>query len=95
MKDDVIYMEPESIILSASITILALGMFIVAALSYKRFKNSKLIFVSSAFFIFFIKGVIQSLSIFLKEVSVIESSPYMKLFDLIILILLFTATLKR
>ena len=90
-----IYMEPVSIILSACITIFALGMFIVSSLSYRRFSNQKLLFVSSAFFIFFIKGVLQSLSLFMEELAFLDTNVYMKLIDLVILIMLFSATLKR
>ena len=88
-------MEMESIVLSASITVFALGMFIVSFLSYKKSKNAKLIFVSSAFFIFFVKGIIQSLGVFSLETSFLNSTNTMNVFDLLILILLFIATLKR
>jgi len=88
-------MEIENIILSSSITIIALGMLIVSLLSYRKSKNVKLLFVSSAFIIFFIKGVIQSLSLFCQEIAMLDSNVYMKSLDLIILIFLFVATLKR
>ena len=88
-------MEIESVILSASITIFALGMLLVSIISYKHVKNTKLIFVSSAFLIFFIKGIMQSLSLFVEELAVMNLNVYMKLFDLMILIFLFIATLKR
>ena len=88
-------MEIESIVLSASITIIALGLLIVSLLSYRKSKNLKLLFVSSAFLVFLIKGIILSLSLFYEEIAVINSCAYMGLFDLIILILLFVATLKR
>ena len=88
-------MEIESIILYSCITIFSLGMLIVSALSYKKYKNKKLIFVSLAFLLFFIKGIILSLSLFIDEIIPISSSSYMGLFDLMILIMLFTATLKR
>jgi len=88
-------LESLNIILSASITIIALGLFVVSILSFKRYKNMKLIFISSAFFVFFIKGIIQSLSIFQRDLTWIDTNPYMKLIDLVILIFLFVATLKR
>ena len=83
------------IVLSAGITVISLGMFVVSILSYKKFKNMKLLFVSLAFFVFFLKGLIESLSLFMKDIAVIDSSVSLKLFDLFILLLLFVATLKR
>jgi len=83
------------VVLNASITVISLGMFIVSVLSYRKFKNMKLLFVSLAFFVFFLKGLIESLSLFTKEIAVIDSSVTLKLFDLCILMLLFVATLKR
>lgn len=88
-------MEIELIVLNAFITIFALGMLIISLLSYLKYKNWQLLFVSSAFFVFFIKGILQSLSLFYEGVGVITSSIYVVLSDLIILILLFMATLKR
>ncbi|MCX6665602.1 MAG: hypothetical protein NT038_06020 [Euryarchaeota archaeon] len=88
-------METIDIVLSASITVVSLGMFMVSILSYKKFKNMKLLFVSLAFFVFFLKGFIESLSLFTKDLAVIDSSVSLKLFDLFVLILLFVATLKR
>jgi len=88
-------MEIESIIIDASITIFALGLFIVSLLSYRKYKNGKLLFVSLVFFIFLAKGMLLSLSLFYSQFADIISNPYVGLFDLVILILLFLATLKR
>ena len=88
-------MEIGSIVLSASITIFALGMFIVSLLSYKQYTNKKLLFVSVAFFVFFVKGAIGSLGLFSADVAVLTSDISLKLFDLMILLSLFVATLKR
>jgi hypothetical protein len=88
-------MELGSIILSACITIFALGMFIVSLLSYREYGNKKLLFVSGAFFIFFIKGVLGSLGLFSSDFAMFNSDVPLKLFDLLVLISLFGATLKR
>lgn len=88
-------MEIESIIIDACITIFALGLFIVSLLSYRKYKNGKLLFVSLVFLIFLVKGMLLSLSLFYSQFADIISNPYVGLFDLIILVLLFIATLKR
>ena len=94
-KEEVYDVEIESIIISAGITILALGMLLVSLLSYRRFKNSKLLFVSGAFLLFFIKGLLLSIELFSSALTVFTSSIYFHAIDVIILILLFIATLKR
>ena len=88
-------MEIGSIVLNACITVFSFGMLIVSLIGYRKSRNSKLIFVSLAFLIFFIKGMIQSLGLFYQGLSFMDSNIYMKFFDLTILILLFIATLKR
>jgi len=81
-------MNVESIIISSSITILSLGLLLLALASYKKYKNKKLIFVSIVFFVLLIKGILFSYGLFNEEVVEILSFPYVGLFDLIILIFL-------
>jgi len=88
----------ESIVLSAGITIFSLGLLFVSLLSYKRYKNPKLLFISLVFVVFLIKGVLLSLRLFFSELSVLDmflSGPLSGAFDFFILALLFFATLKR
>jgi hypothetical protein len=91
----VVRMETVSIVLDAGITIFALGLLLVSLFSYRKYKNSKLLFVSFVFLIFFVKGIILSVNLFNSQSADIISSPYFGLFDLIIIVLLFVATLKR
>jgi hypothetical protein len=88
-------MQMESIVISAFITIFALGLFLVSLASYRKYKNLKLLFVSLVFIIFLIKGILLSLSLFYNEIAEITTNTYYALSDLIVLILLFIATLKR
>jgi len=88
-------METVSIVLDAGITIFALGLLLVSLFSYRKFKNSKLIFVILVFLIFFVKGLVLSFGLFNNQMLNVISNPYFELFDLIILVLLFVATLKR
>ena len=85
----------ESIIIYAFITIFSIGLFCVSLLSFNKSKNKKLLFVSIVFFLFFIKGVILSLSLFLPEVNMNVTIPILSVFDLLVLALLFIATLKK
>ena len=88
-------MELVSIILNSCITVLALSLFVISLGSYQKHKSQKLLFLSSVFFIFFIKGVIMSLAQFVDELMFLQCSPYLVCFDLLMLVILFTATLKR
>lgn len=90
-------MELEQIILTSCVTVIALGMFIVSLLSYRTYKNKKLLFVSLAVLVFLLKGILQSLYLFgiIEGLPVIYANPFTGLLDLIILVLLFAATLKR
>jgi len=85
----------ESIIIYAFITIFSFGLFSVSILSYKKSKNRKLIFVSTVFLLFFIKGIILSLSLFLPDFNIYITIPILAIFDLLVLFLLFIATLKK
>ncbi len=89
-------MEIQSIIISAFVTIFSVGLLVVSIASYRKYKNLKLLFVSLVFFIFLIKGILLSLGLFYEEIEVLtNTSTYIGLFDLVILIMLFLATLKR
>jgi hypothetical protein len=88
-------MEMESIVIHASITIFSVGLLVISLLSYQKYKNLKLLFISGVFLLFFIRGILLSLSLFVEEISAFTTSSYIWLFDLVMLILLFIATLKR
>jgi len=85
----------QNIILYAFITIFSIGLFIISTISHKKTKNKKLIFVSTVFFLFFIKGIILSLSLFLTDLKTYITIPILAVFDLLVLFLLFIATLKK
>ena len=88
-------MEIVNIIIAACITVFALGLFIVSLLSYHRSKNIKLLFVSFVFLVLLIRGTLLSVSLFNEQLEPFVIMPYAGFLDLIILILLFIATLKR
>ena len=88
-------MAIENIVISAFITIFSLGLFVIALSSYQKYKNTKLLFVTLVFLVFFVKGILLSLSFFYNEPAIITGILQSGLFDLLILLLLFVATLKR
>jgi len=88
-------MSIEAIIIYAFITIFSLGLLVVSFTSYRRSSNLKLVFVTLVFLVFLIKGLLLSIGLFSEELADVTASVYMGLFDLIILILLFIATIRR
>ena len=88
-------MEIESLVIGAIVTTFALGLLFISLRSYRKYKNSKLIFVSLVFFVLFIRGVLLSLGFFYEEIAVITSALYVGLVDLVILVLLYIASLMR
>ena len=85
----------ESIIIYGFITIFSIGLFCVSILSYLKSKNRKLLFVSTVFLLFILKGIILSLSLFLSDLNLFINIEILSIFDLIVLFLLFIATLKN
>jgi hypothetical protein len=88
-------MQPLDLLVSASITVLSLGLLTLSLLSYFRNRNSKMLFVSLVFLVFLIKGIVVSLSLFFEDMNLFDSMMNIWFFDLVILVLLYVASLKR
>jgi hypothetical protein len=87
--------EFEIILLGAGITILALNLMVVAFLSYRKYRSDKLLLMSIVFSLFFIKGLLLSLSLFFEQFEDLSSILYIWIIDFSILILLYITSLKR
>jgi len=88
----------EQVILSACITIFSAGLLVVSILSYRRYKNTKLLIISGVFIVLFIKGLLMSYFVFDPGSSPVETllvGSWSGVFDVVVLVLLFYATLKR
>jgi len=85
----------ETSLIYGFMTVFSFGMFIVSLLSYRRSKNFKILFVTMVFFVFFLKGILLSLSLFFVEINDIITIPFLGIFDLLMIVLLFIATLKK
>ena len=88
-------MQIVSIVLGACITIFSLGLLLVSLASYQKYRNLKLLFVSLVFLVLLSKGILLSLGIFFPDVQDVLSVASTGLFDVVVLVLLFIATLKR
>jgi len=77
----------EILIFSSVVTAgISLLLFIISAVSYTRLKEIKLLFISIAFFIFFLKGIIALL---------LEIATSLILFDFLIILLLYLSIVKK
>lgn len=76
-------------------TVFALGLFLVSLKSYQKAKNKKILFVCCVLFVFFIKFILLSISIFSSDLQNILSIATLGVFDFLMLVLLFTAVLTK
>jgi hypothetical protein len=83
------------IVLSAGITIFSLNLLIVSLLSYWKYRNKKLLLISSVFIFFFIRGLFLTYRVFYEDITNLSSILYLWVFDLFILVLLYITSLKR
>jgi predicted ferric reductase len=88
-------MELLDIFISASITIFSLALLMISLLSYWKYRNIKLVFISLIVLVFFIRGLFLSLGLFNDQVLALTSRSSFWLFDLLILVLLYITALKR
>ena len=98
--EDIEYMVQD--ILIPCIMLLGLTLLIIAALSYKRTHNNKILMIAIAFACFFVKGVILSIGLYIGMLSSDSLPPsfvipfdFLLLFDFIILLLLYFAVFKK
>lgn len=84
-----------NLVINAFVTIFSIGLFVISIASYRKYKNTKLLFVSVVFLVLFIKAVLVSLSFFLFKTFSFGDIMNSGIFDLMILMFLFMATLKR
>lgn len=87
-------MEELNNVLIAWITVFAFVLLIVSIIAYKRVRHLRLLFVSAAFVLFFIKGVLLTLSLAYREIEIAYSSLAI-IIDLLILLFLAISILKR
>lgn len=72
---------------------LALLLFVLTAVAYSRTRNGRLLYVSFAFFLYAIKGVLLSLELFFGEWGWVD--PVAAVLDFFILLCFFRGILKK
>jgi hypothetical protein len=82
-------------ILIALITVFALAITIVSAFSYRKTGNKKVLIVTIAFAVFFVKGTLLTWTILQGDADLQMLLMYTALLDFIILALLFVSIILR
>lgn len=73
--------------------LLAIGLFIVTFIAYRKTKRKRLIYVNTAFLLFAIKGFLESTEIFFGDLSWVDSTA--SVLNFAILLTFFAGVLKK
>jgi len=79
----------------ALVTVFSLAITIITLLTYRRTGNQKVLFISAALGLFFVKGLYLSLGILNDEPDYFNLLNYSIFLDLLIVLLIFFSILKR
>lgn len=80
--------------LIAWVTVFSLALFIIGYVSYRRTGHPKLLAVSIAFLLFFIKGVVMALGLYFPGIVNVTTELESILLDVVILLTLYYATVR-
>ena len=89
---DALYLKD---ILIAWMTVFSLTLLVISVLSYIRTRNHRIALVSLAFLLFSAKGVALSIGLYWPSVLAVATDLPSLLFDVLILLILFVATLRE
>ena len=74
----------------------SLILFVISAITYKRARRTKLLFVSLAFCLFFVKGLMLTLGLFVESVeSLFQTSVLVTMLDFGIMVFLYFSVVKK
>ena len=79
----------------ALVTVFALAITIISALSYRKSGNRKVLLVTLTFAFFFVKGLVMSYGILTQQIDYESLLLYSAALDLLILILLLASIIIR
>ena len=89
-------MDTVEVFLRVALMGFSLLLFITSVVSYVRVRNNRLLFISMAFAVFFVKGLVLSIAIFADSVNtVFSASEQLILLDFVILALIYLGIVKR
>jgi hypothetical protein len=87
-------MEYWQLLLSSGITIFSFALLIISLLSYRKYKKTKILFISTVVLMFLLKGLLYSVSLFNSQVSGWITQPWFWVYDFVGVIFLYLVSLK-
>lgn len=82
-------------VIVAAVMVLALTLTLIALLAWRRTRDRNIVFLGIAFAVFFVKGLILSVALFLTDIGLPTLIILWGSFDLAILALFYGFTLRR
>jgi len=82
-------------VIVAAVMVLAFTLTVIALLAWRRTRDAHVVFLSVAFAVFFVKGLVLTSAIFLTQVELPTLILVWGAFDLVILALFYGFTLRR
>ena len=83
------------VFIGAGITIFSSALLVISLLSYRRYRNVKLLFIGMILCVFLLRGILLSLSLFYVTIQPFTSSYSFGVLDLLVLVIIYLLTLKR
>ena len=82
--------------LSVALTGFSLILFVISAITYRRVQRTKLLFVSLAFALFLVKGLMLTLGLFIDSIGdIFQSSVLVIMLDFGIMVFLYFSVVKK
>ena len=88
-------MDTIELFIISCIMVISFGLLTLSLLAYRRYKSIKMLFITIVFLVLFVKVLIYNISLFVTEINIFDSMTNIWLFDLVILVLLYAASMKR
>ena len=88
-------MEILELFIVSAIAVISFSLLVLSLLAYKKSKSIKMLFISFVFLVFFTKIVWYNISLYFTDINIFDSITNIWIFDLIVLLLLYIASMKR
>lgn len=82
-------------ILLAAVSVFALVLTVIAVLAWRRTRDNPMLFLAAGFCVFFVKGLVLTVALFLEDSDLVTLFLVSGAFDLSILAIFYGFTLRR
>ncbi|HYU06595.1 MAG TPA: hypothetical protein VEM77_05400 [Thermoplasmata archaeon] len=79
----------------AAVSVFALALTVISVLAFRRSRDAHLVFLAAAFGVFFVKGLVLTIALFVQPLSLGQFFLLSGALDLVILGLFYGFTLRR